>query len=164
MPPERDTKVVGRRVVAFLIDLLVASAVNLGVFFSFADKHDEAPGGTVYAQITLNEDVYAITGGKAALYFLIVIAFGLLWWVVLPGLKGWTVGKLVTGVRVVDAQGRCPAGIGRNLVRQFLWVADAFPYLIPYLTGFVTAMSTSGNRRIGDMVAGTYVVRAQSTA
>jgi uncharacterized RDD family membrane protein YckC len=159
MPPPESTKVVGRRVGAFLIDLLVTTALNTALFFALAEKRDTTPESGLH--ITSGDEVWAITGGTAGLYILFTLAFGLLWWVVLPGLKGWTVGKRITGIRVVDAQGRCPAGLGRNLVRQFLWVADGFPYLIPYLTGFITAMVTDGNRRIGDMVAGTYVVRAQ---
>jgi len=36
---------------------------------------------------------------------------------------------------------------------------DAFPYFIPYLTGFIVALSSKDNKRIGDMVASTLVVR-----
>lgn len=162
MPIDPPTRVVGRRVGAFLIDLLATSIVNFGVFFALAEKGEEAADGSVFAQLTLNDDTWAVTGGSAALYYLITIGFGLLWWVVLPGIKGWTPGKLALGIRVVDEQGGCPAGIWRNLVRQLMWVADSFPYLIPYLTGFITALSSKGQRRVGDMVAGTYVVRADA--
>lgn len=158
----QPTDVVGRRVGAFLIDLLITLAFNSAVFFPLAEKRDEALDSGVYAQFTLGDDTWAVTGGSATLYWLLTLGFGLLWWVVLPGLKGWTVGKRMTGIRVVGEDGRCPAGIWRNLVRQFMWIADGFPYLIPYLTGFITSMASRGNRRVGDMVAGTYVVKQEA--
>lgn len=159
MPIDPPTRVVGRRVGAFLIDLLATSIVNFGVFFALADEYEEVPDTGVFAQVTFDETTWAVKGGDAALYYVLIIGFGLLWWVILPGIKGWTPGKLTLGIRVVDEQGNCPAGIWRNLVRQFMWIADSFPYLIPYLTGFITALSSKGQRRVGDMVAGTYVVR-----
>lgn len=161
------TRVVGRRVGAFLVDLLITTVVNTGIFFALAEKrpapYDEGPDSPdVFGQFTVNDDVWVVEGGNAALYYTLVIGFGLLWWVILPGLKGWTPGKRLLGIRVVDENGHCPAGIWRNLVRQLMWVADAFPYLIPYLTGFIVALSSPGQRRVGDMVAGTYVVRADA--
>jgi uncharacterized RDD family membrane protein YckC len=150
----------GRRVGAFLIDLFAQLLFNGIVFAALADKKPEGfeNNENFFAQVTFGDDVYAVTGGKAALYYLIIFSFGLLWWVVLPGIKGWTVGKRIVGIRVVDEQGQCPAGIGRNLVRQLLWIVDSFPYVIPYLTGFIVAVGSKDHRRVGDMVAGTYVV------
>lgn len=54
--------------------------------------------------------------------YLLDFALALLYFGLLPGLTGWTIGKLVTGIRVVRAD-RHRAGGGRNLVRHF-WYPD----------------------------------------
>jgi uncharacterized RDD family membrane protein YckC len=164
-----NTKVVGRRVVAFIIDGILISAINFAVFFALAG--DPAEGlangdlqldSTVYGNFTIGDQTYSVYGGKAALYFLLTLVIGLGYWVVLQGLKGFTLGKLMMGIRVIKDDGSGPPGVGRAFARAFLWIADAFPYVIPYLTGFITAMVSKDNKRIGDMVANTLVVDKSS--
>jgi hypothetical protein len=66
----------------------------------------------------------------------------------------------VTGIRTVRDDGR-PPGLLKALVRWLLWIVDGFPYVLP-LVGFITALTTVGHRRVGDMAAGTYVVRSSA--
>ncbi|MGH9083849.1 MAG: RDD family protein, partial [Acidimicrobiales bacterium] len=80
--------------------------------------------------------------------------------VVLQGLTGWTPGKLLTGIRTVREDGRRP-GIVKAFLRWVMWVVDGFPYVIPLLGG-ILALTTLGHRRVGDMVAKTFVVRARA--
>lgn len=162
VPYKRPTAVMGRRVGAFVIDFLIWLAAYVGVFAIFAERRSVPPGEAVNASITLGDDTWAITGGTALLFFLLVLVLGFLYWAVLPGLTGWTVGKLVTGIRVVGQDGSLPAGVGRNLVRQLMGIADYFPYFIPGLTGFIVALAASDDRRVGDMVAKTYVMRREA--
>jgi uncharacterized RDD family membrane protein YckC len=68
----------------------------------------------------------------------------------------------MTGIRVVKDDGTLPPGIGRSFGRQFMWIADGFPYVIPYLTGFITAMVSDKHQRLGDRVANTLVVRKEA--
>jgi uncharacterized RDD family membrane protein YckC len=167
----KPTAVVGRRVGAFVIDLIVLSAINAVLFFPFASTSDEIaqkvlsgeldPNSSTYVNLTFGGSQYSLIGGQAALYFLLSIVTWVLYTAFLPGRTGATLGKAVTGIRVVKDDGTLPAGFARNLVRQLLWVADSFPYLIPYLTGFVVALMTSRNQRIGDMVARTLVVKKE---
>jgi uncharacterized RDD family membrane protein YckC len=164
----KPTAVVGRRVVAFLIDGLILAAVNAALFFALADTDEELtarvlsgdldPDANVFVNLTLGDSTYSVTGGKAALFFLATFVVWFLYWVVWQGLKGVTVGKALTGIRLVRNDGSAP-GMWKSFVRQFLWIVDSFPYLIPYLTGFITAMVSKNNRRVGDMVAGTLVVK-----
>jgi uncharacterized RDD family membrane protein YckC len=151
--------VLGWRVGAFVGDFLIAGAIYWGSFFVLAEERPAAPTDAVRASLTLGDTTYAITGGEAALLFLAFLVIGFLYWSVLPGVTGWTLGKLAAGIRVVAVDGTVPAGIGRNLVRQLMGIADYFPYFIPGLTGFIVALASSDRRRVGDMVAGTYVVR-----
>ena len=164
---EQATKVVGRRVLAFLIDVLVFAAIEAALFLALkqdklqaARAGDLQVGDTTYVNVKIGDHEYGIFGSRAGLYFLIVFVLWLLYFIVWPGLKGLTLGKLATGIRIVkdDGSGR-PPGIGRAIVRYFLLIADSFPYFIPMLTGFVVALNTKQNKRIGDMVAGTLVVK-----
>lgn len=166
------TKVIGRRVGAILIDSLIVFAFNAIVFFLMAQTEEDIIRGlgegdidlttSTYFNLDLGDDQYSLVGSDFTIWLLITTVVGILYWMVLPGLKGWTVGKLITGIRVVKDDGTCPAGIGKNVVRQLLWIADYFPYFIPYLTGFIVALTNDRNKRVGDIVAGTLVVRASA--
>lgn len=166
------TKVIGRRVGAILIDSLIVFAFNAIVFFLMAQTEEDIVRGlgegdidlttSTYFNLDLGDDQYSLVGSDFTIWLLITSAVGILYWMVLPGLKGWTVGKLITGIRVVKDDGTCPAGVGKNVVRQLLWIADYFPYFIPYLTGFIVALTNDRNKRVGDIVAGTLVVRASA--
>ncbi len=164
---EQATKVVGRRVAAFIIDALLLTAINFALFFAMKQETLEGissgelqAGDSTYINLTINSTEYGIYGSRASLYFLITLVIGLGYLVVWQGLKGVTVGKLMTGIKVVkDSDPTQPPGIGRAIARWFLFIADAFPYLIPYLTGFLVALNSKQNKRIGDMVAGTLVVK-----
>lgn len=78
----------------------------------------------------------------------------LLNYVVLSAVTGATIGKQLFGLRVVTARGQ-RAGFGRNLVRWLLFIVDT---ACCYLPGLITASKSKGHRRVGDMVAGTFVV------
>lgn len=169
----QPTKVVGRRVGALLIDTIVVSIFNFIVFFALAETEDDILDQlqegeidfdtTLYINLDLGGDEYSIVGGgNFAVYVLITAIVGILYWMILPGITGWTLGKLATGIRVVKDDGTLPAGIGKNVVRQIMWIADSFPYLIPYLTGFIVALTNNRNKRVGDIVAGTLVVKASA--
>lgn len=167
---DKPTKVVGRRVAAFLIDLVILSIFNSLVFLLFADKQSDIVRGvltgtiqadeTAFVNLKLGDEEYSIVGGgKFFAYFSIITLAGFLYYAVLQGIKGWTPGKLALGIRVVNDQGRTGPGIGKATVRWLLWIVDSFPWLIPYLVGFVSSLATDKNQRVGDMVAKTFVVR-----
>ncbi|MEA2169892.1 MAG: hypothetical protein QOF76_3192 [Solirubrobacteraceae bacterium] len=162
------TKVVGRRVVALLLDIVLISAINLGIFFALAkdpvaalNRGDIENSTTIYFNFHINDKIYSVYGGTASAYFLVTFLIGIVYFVVLPGTKGWTPGKLLTGIRVQKEDGSV-TGIGRALGRWFLWIADAFPYIIPYLTGFICALTSDKHQRLGDRVAGSVVVHKEA--
>jgi uncharacterized RDD family membrane protein YckC len=176
-PVQSDpTKVIGRRVLATLIDaVLVLVPVIVLVTSSieylpedrldrsgaqFCDDYLDADSGRLCFDMTdVDDRVYFIDSAPNGAN-LLFLALSVLMLVVLQGLTGWTIGKLVTGIRTVRADGR-PPGLLKALVRWLLWIVDGFPYLLP-LVGFITAVTTVGHRRVGDMAAGTYVVRASA--
>lgn len=175
-PVQADpTAVFGRRVLAALIDglLILAPVIMLATAqFEYLEVKDLPVSAQEFCDARLNDRngfcanfegindrVYFsddVGGAAIALYW--GATFGLL--VLLQGITGWTVGKLVTGIRLVREDGR-PAGFVKALVRWLLWVVDAFPYFLP-LVGFIVGLSTVGHRRVGDMVAKTFVVRSSA--
>src|SRR5437764_2137407 len=74
-------------------------------------------------------------------------------------LFGATWGKLVAGVCVVDVDGRCPT-LGAVLVRNILRLVDYWPLF--YVVGIIAALISPARQRLGDRVACTLVVRAES--
>jgi uncharacterized RDD family membrane protein YckC len=150
--------VTGRRIGAAFSDLALYTALCFGIFFLMAESTD---GSVLLERTNINLQVgdrtWYVEGGEAGLVYLLDVIAGLMLFGLLPGLTGWTPGKLITGLRVVRADRR-RAGIGRSLARPFLWIADGFPYFLPGLVGFILILSTKEHRRVADYVAGTYVV------
>lgn len=165
--PNAPTKVVARRTFGFLIDLVLWWAISFGLFFALAKQGAPelaASGKKVepYFNVTSNGDTWFVQSGTAWLWFALCMLVLLGLAVVLQSLTGATPGKLLVGVRVVGADGQ-RAGMGRNLVRLLGWSVDGLPWFIVFgIAGFVTALNAKGNRRVGDMWAGTYVVRASA--
>ena len=72
-----------------------------------------------------------------------------------PGHHRWTLGKLLTGIRVVDEHGSRPASGASSCAGCCgSWTASPSFGLVAFITG----LTTIGHRRVGDMVAKTYVV------
>lgn len=76
------------------------------------------------------------------------------WW------NGQTPGKRALGLRVIKTEGYA-IGFYEAMLRNLLRAADFVP--VCYGAGLVTAMSNPRMQRIGDLVAGTMVVREQRT-
>ena len=77
--------------------------------------------------------------------------------------SGRTPGKRWTGLRVVK-KGGTPVGFLASALRNILRIVDSLPGF--YLVGILSVMFTANNQRLGDLAAGTIVVRErrQSTA
>jgi uncharacterized RDD family membrane protein YckC len=70
--------------------------------------------------------------------------------------RGKTPGKRWTGLRVVRSGGR-PITLVRSALRNILRIIDILPAL--YAVGMVTIFITPRNQRLGDLAAGSLVVR-----
>jgi uncharacterized RDD family membrane protein YckC len=156
------THVLGRRVVAFIIDYLLLGALFAGLFFIFATHTDQTVHLTgTNLNVNFDKDTYYLQGGDATSFFAIELLIGLLYGGVIQGFTGATIGKLICGIRVMREDGQRP-GLWRGVVRWVLLIVDDFPYFIPMLTGFIVALSNDRRRRVGDMAASTYVVRTSA--
>lgn len=85
--------------------------------------------------------------------FLVVI---FVYFVVLEGFLGCTVGKRLLRRRVVRIDGGNP-GLLRALLRNLLRLVDGLPVLS--ILGVVLIILSPENARVGDLVAGTRVVK-----
>jgi uncharacterized RDD family membrane protein YckC len=166
------TAVMGRRYLAFFIDVAI-SLVAFGIIFvplatrRSVDETLQLPG--CYRSLSdssqvrcdnravfqVGDTVYESNGGG---FFLAAAAFTLLYFGLLEGLTGATLGKRVSGIRVVKEDGSIE-GFGKALLRWLVFLVDG--PLSLFLCGIITSASSRGHRRLGDMAASTYVVAAK---
>lgn len=85
------------------------------------------------------------------------IAILVIYHTLFEAMLGWTPGKLLTELRVVDKATLRKLTFSQALVRNLLRPLDA---LFGYIVGFVVATSSTYRQRIGDHVARTLVVDA----
>jgi uncharacterized RDD family membrane protein YckC len=73
-------------------------------------------------------------------------------------LHGQTLGKRLLGIRVVRTDGS-PVGLYESAMRNLLRAVDFLPAL--YATGSLSMLFTQQHRRLGDLLAGTLLVREE---
>jgi len=73
-------------------------------------------------------------------------------------LHGQTLGKRLLGIRVVRTDGS-PVGLYESAMRNLLRAVDFLPAL--YATGSLSMLFTKQHRRLGDLLAGTLLVREE---
>jgi uncharacterized RDD family membrane protein YckC len=163
------TAILGRRYGAFFIDAAICTVAFLVLFFPFATTRTPAetlrlPGCHLSADdssrvecdnravVQINDTVYEANGG---VFLGLAVLFTFLYFAVVEGLFGGSLGKLMTGARVVTEDGS-RIGIPRSIVRWVVFAVDG--PLSLFLCGIITSSVSRGHRRLGDMAAGTYVV------
>ncbi len=87
--------------------------------------------------------------------FLIIMA---LYFVLLEGLLGATLGKLALGLRIVHPDGRVP-GLKASALRNLLRFVDGLPAL--NILGVVLISRSDEGARFGDRIAGTRVIHSR---
>jgi uncharacterized RDD family membrane protein YckC len=142
-PQTATTHVTGRRVVATVVDGLVF--------------------GLAYVALAVAVGTIVPTGAwswRADVPVAANVAYGVAivgYYVLMEGMLGQTVGKMVCDIRVIDARTGALPGLGPAGLRTLLRLVDG---LFNYLVAFLVVLSSDNRRRLGDMAAGTLVVRA----
>ena len=145
-----NTRNIGVRVVAYLIDFILVGIVQvlIGTGVGFVVGMSALAGGgdpTAMAESgPVTFTLYAIGG---------IVFFG--YFIVMEAAFGYTLGKRVFGLTVVDAQGE-PIGWGQSAGRNLMRIVDL---LFWGLVGILSMSSSELHQRLGDRVAKTYVVR-----
>jgi uncharacterized RDD family membrane protein YckC len=144
--PERvsfsyETANLGSRFVAQLIDLAALLAMLVGLVAVALALQALTHDSTIPTLLLL-------IGGFAVFwgYFMVSEA---VW-------SGQTPGKRVLRLRVVDLRGG-PVAVSQSLIRNLVRIVDFLPAY--YLVGAIAIFVTRRNQRLGDLAAGTVVVR-----
>jgi uncharacterized membrane protein SpoIIM required for sporulation/uncharacterized RDD family membrane protein YckC len=136
---------IGSRGIAWVIDAALLSGVAIAAYFAFTLVADPLKAVLDLSQFA------RIAGG--------LIGFAVLWlyWTVFEVVwEGQTIGKRLVGVRVVRLDGS-PVTLVDSAVRNLLRVVDFLPVCYP--VGLITMLVDVHHRRLGDLVAGTVLVR-----
>jgi uncharacterized RDD family membrane protein YckC len=144
-----DVAGIGSRFIALALDTLIQIVIGLvvGIGGAFAIRGLTAiwPNSSLWGAAILLLFFFLLYFGYFAL-------FEIIW-------NGQTPGKRRTKIRVIKDSGRplTPAeSIGRNLMRIVDWMPGF------YAVGIVSALLTKENKRLGDLVVGSLVVRESS--
>ena len=134
----------GSRGAAALLDLLafVLAFVTL-LLLAFTVSRFDPTGATGFVAGLL-------AGGFLVGLSLYQVLFAIAW-------DGRTPGKALLGLRVVDQHGH-PAAAFQHVLRGLFWPLEAL-LVIPVSLGLVLIAATERRQRLGDLVAGTVVLR-----
>jgi uncharacterized RDD family membrane protein YckC len=142
---------IGSRFLALAIDTLIqlAAVIIGGIGFGLILS--------ISRPASLRSSQIWIVAAAAFAFFLVFFGyfaiFEILW-------NGQTPGKRIIGIRVIKDSGRpltAAESIGRNLLR----IVDQMPGF--YALGMIVALLNTRNQRLGDLVAGSLVVRESSS-
>lgn len=132
----------GSRFIATMIDVLIEGAAILAILFVFGST-----SGNGYALAAFS-----------ILLFLVLFGYDVFFEV---ANSGRTIGKMGAGLRVVKSDGR-PVDFVTSAVRNILRIVDFLPAF--YAVGVVAIVATREHQRLGDIAAGTLVVRDRRVA
>ncbi len=154
-----EYKDVGIRFFALIIDAIIFGIlfwlfmkVFSGTYVGGCDSGFHI-GSTI--TINRNETFYGLCGFPAQLYFLAILAY----YVLLEWKLGGTLGKLITGMRVVKSTGE-PLDLKASLIRNVMRIVDFLPFF--YLVGAISVWNSKTKQRVGDRLAKTVVVSKNS--
>jgi len=142
-----DVKVLRRRLAAGLVDAVLMIAGLALVVGIWGNNSADLDSGRLTLGLSL--------GWQPFLLCLLTI---FVCYVLFEGARSVTPGKLALGLRVVKYDGS-PCGWVAALRRSILRPVDALPFAVPYLVGLATAGLSARRQRLGDVFAGTLVVK-----
>ena len=133
--------VIIRRGLAFLIDFMFLSCFFFPITYLYSGKW-----------IMSYEDHYWGILDPICLVFLFII---FAYFILMEAYVGWTVGKKVLQMRVVNKEGK-RIGLSKSAIRNLLRMVDGLPAL--NMLGIVLIGHSPRGQRFGDRVAKTYVI------
>ena len=100
-------------------------------------------------------NAFAFSGGSIAAASLMALVVWFLYFTLLEGRYGQTIGKMALNIKVVRAADGAPIDYGEAAVRTILRIIDG---LFDYLIGAIFIWTSNEKQRLGDRVAHTVVV------
>jgi uncharacterized RDD family membrane protein YckC len=137
---------IGSRFIALLVDYLIWFAAFLLLVFLAATL---LPGIKAFSKISAQWAV--------AIVIFIIFLFNWGYFTLFEAFwNGRTPGKRVARIRVIQRSGRA-IGLFESMARNLVRYVDQFPFF--YAVGVITMFVTKQHQRLGDLAAGTLVVR-----
>ena len=138
----------GSRAMAYLVDLFLVGGVALVAYF--------------LVTLIIPDPVNAVLGLSTLARSLGIGALGVFLWVYWTAFEvawnGQSPGKRLVGIRVVQADG-APTTVFTSAVRNLVRLVDFLPACYP--VGVISMLVDRKHRRLGDLLAGTVLVREQ---
>jgi uncharacterized RDD family membrane protein YckC len=145
---------VGIRFVATIIDLIVAGIIAGFVVLPLRSPSQiNVMNTTGLPMVSVTQNPFAGLGSVIT----VIIIFVYFW--LLEGAYGQTVGKMAVKIKVLREDGS-KIDYADSAARNILRPIDLIPYVIPYLLGAILIWSSDKKQRLGDRVAHTVVVKA----
>ena len=135
------------RFVAILIDYFIIGITVGLIAFPFL--------AAAVAVTAVSENVSTIAWGSVAMASLIGLVIWFLYFTLLEGHYGQTIGKMALNIKVVREEDGMPIDYGEAAVRTVLRIIDG---LFDYLIGAIFIWTSDKEQRLGDRVAHTVVV------
>ena len=128
------------RFVAILIDtiiIVIVGGILSAPFNAFSVITNNASG-------TVTFSLAGVLGG------LVSLAVFMLYFTLLEGHYGQTVGKMAVKIKVVREADGAPIDYSQAAVRTILRFLDEIPFFVPYLLGAILIWSSEEKQRLGD--------------
>lgn len=131
-----------RRGIACILDFLFLSMFFFPATYLYSGKWI----------MSYEEHLWGLSDPICLVFLFIIFAY----FILMEAFVGWTVGKKILGMRVVDETGH-KIGFLKSLIRNMLRLVDGLPAL--NILGIILIASSSRGQRFGDHVAKTIVAR-----
>jgi len=131
-----------RRGIGFLLDFLFLSIFFFPATYLYSGKWVMGP----------EEHLWGISDPICLVFLFIIFAY----FIFMEAYVGWTVGKRMLRMRVVDVTGS-KIGLSKSLIRNFLRLLDGLPAF--NILGIILIIISPRGQRLGDRIAKTYVVK-----
>jgi uncharacterized RDD family membrane protein YckC len=147
----------GSRIAAGLIDLSIIWTIVFSLILFFV-----ATGGI---SLSLSEFIDGripaqVSEGVLTLIFGAIFILNIAYFIFFEKLRnGQTIGKRAIGLRVVNDNGQI-LGFSESVIRNIARIVDFIPG--PYFVGLVSVLISSKGQRLGDLIAGTIVIKSEN--
>jgi len=130
-----------RRGIALALDFLFLSIFFFPATYLYSGKWI----------MSYEEHYWGITDPICLVFLFVIFAY----FILMEAYVGWTVGKRILGMRVVDGTGN-KIGFSKSLIRNLLRLVDGLPAL--NILGIILIAYSPRGQRFGDLIAKTFVV------
>ena len=129
-----------RRGIAWALDFLFLSIFFFPATYLYSGKW----------MMSYEEHYWGITDPICLVFLFVIFAY----FILMEAYVGWTVGKRILGMRVVDGTGN-KIGLLKSIIRNLLRLVDGLPTL--NILGIILIACSPRGQRFGDRVAKTFV-------